>query len=201
MPIPVDQYTTAIGDSFLARAYANLLGNDLFFYVSTTNEFRVKNAANNSIVTLVPGVRWMCLIQASGLVHLYYSLLNGVIYYAPFTTANYVAPLVATVTGLSSPATFSACYAPTSTPTCSARGVDYGRRHPGYTSSSPDMRSLLGKIQTYNNNVSQAYLVNEPVMAIHANDTNAVTINVMRTTVSNGYQQVGFYVVQLPGVS
>lgn len=201
MSIPLDQYTTAVPASFITRAYANLSGLDLFFFVSSTNELRVKQANNSNIRTLQTGVRWMCLIQGTGIVHLYYSLLNSSMYYASFQVQNFVSGIVPVTMGLSSFASFSACYCPNSTPPAYDLIIDDGTRHTLYTSGVPDFSVQLGKLTTFNNSVDRTYLVNYPIIAIHPNDTNSVTINCQRTTVSNGFSEVGFYAVKLPGVA
>lgn len=210
MSIPQDQYfdPTAVGSNLLARGYGNLAGNDVFFYISTTNELRVKQA--NSSVTqglstiqiLAIGIRWLCVIQQppQGIVHLYFSHLDGTMYYAPYTAANFTSPISPTPLPFSSNFTFSATLAPNSSPVAYVIVIDDGVRHTLYTSTSPKFAPLLGTQQIFNNSVDQTHYVNNPTVAMHPLDTNSVTVICERTPLPSGSPEVGFYAVKLPGV-
>jgi hypothetical protein len=211
MPIPQDQYfdPTAVGSNFGARGYANLAGNDVFFYISTTNELRAKAtsaAATQGLSTvqiLMIGVQWLAVIQQppQGIAHLYFSMLDGSIHYAAYTAANFSTPIVPSPVGLLSSFTFSACLCPNSTPPVYALMVDDGVRHTLYTSVNPSFSPILGVNTVFNNSIDPTVYVNQPVVAIHPLDTDIVTVNCLHTIVMTSVQKVGFYVAKLPGVA
>src|SRR5579863_5510681 len=154
MPILQDHYfdPTAVGSNLGAHGYGNLAGADVFFFISTTNELRVKqnNSATlsglSTIQILVTGVRWLSVIQQppQGVVHLYWSTMDGAMFYAPYTARNFSEPITPVALPFSTAFTFSTTYAPNGTPPAYCMLVDDGTRHTLYTSASPDFSTLLG---------------------------------------------------------
>jgi hypothetical protein len=210
MPIPQDQYfdPTAVGSNFGARGYANLAGSDVFFYISTTNELRAKAtsaAATQGLATvqiLQIGVQWLAVIQQppQGIAHLYFSNMQGNMFYASYTAANFNTPIAPVSLGLFGNFTFSATLCPNSVPSVFALLIDDGTRHTLYTSVSPQFSPILGSNVVFNNSLNPSIYVNQPVVAIHPLDTDIVTVNCLHTVLSNDVQTVGFYVAKLPGV-
>jgi hypothetical protein len=213
MPILQDHYfdPTAVGSNLTARGYGNLAGADVFFYISTTNELRVKQ--NNSttlsglstIQILVTGVQWLSVIQQppQGVVHLYWSTMAGVMFYAPYTARNFSEPIAPVSLPFSTAYTFSTTFAANGTPPAYCMLIDDGTKHTLYTSAVPTFATLLGTQVVYNNATNPAVYVNKPVLAVHPLDTNVATVNVQYIQLPSppGVQKVGFYVTFLPGVA
>src|SRR5271157_3465320 len=211
MPIPLNNYfdPTAVGSNLGPRGYGNLAGADVFFYVSTTNEIRVKQAnatvtsGQSTIQILVTGVKWLSVIQQppQGVVHLYWSDLSGNMFYAPYTAQNFIQPVVPQSLPFSTQFTFSTTLAPHGSPAAYCMLVDDGIRHTLYTSINPNFSPVLGSAIVYNNTFNDAIYVNMPVLAVHPQDTNIATVNTQVTKLPTppGVPSVGFYVCTLPG--
>lgn len=213
MPIPLNNYfdPTAVGSNFGARGYGNLAGADVFFYVSTTNEIRVKQAnasatsGQSTIQILVTGVKWLSVIQQppQGVVHLYWSDFSGAMFYTPYTVRNFTEPVAIQSLPFSTLFTFSTTLAPNGSPAAYCMLIDDGTKHTLYTSINPNFSPVLASAVVYNNNFSNAVFVNMPVIAVHPQDTNVATINTQVTKLPSppGVPSVGFYVATLPGVN
>lgn len=213
MAIPLNNYfdPTAVGSNLGARGYGNLAGADVFFYISQTNEIRVKQAnatatsGQSTIQILVTDVKWLSVIQQppQGVVHLYWSDPSGAMFYAPYTARNFTQPVTPQSLAFSTQFTFSTTLAPNGSPAAYCMLIDDGTKHTLYTSINPNFSPLLGSSVVYNNTFSNAIFVNMPVLAVHPQDTNIATINTQVTTLPSppGIPKVGFYVAKLPGVS
>jgi hypothetical protein len=214
MPILQDHYfdPTAVGSNLGARGYGNLAGADVFFYISTSSELRVKQANSSTLsglstiqILVTGGVQWLSVIQQppQGVVHLYWTNTNGAMFYAPYTARNFSEPISPVSLPFSTAYTFSTTYAQHGTPPAYCMLVDDGTRHTLYTSATPDFSTLLGTQVVYNNNTNLAVYINKPVIAVHPLDTNVATVIVQHVDLPSppGIQKVGFYVTFLPGVS
>jgi|SRR5271154_461693 len=213
MPIPLNNYfdPTAVGSNLGPRGYGNLAGADVFFYVSQTNEIRVKQAnasatsGQSTIQILVTGVKWLSVIQQppEGVVHLYWSNLAGAMFYTPYTVRNFTEPVAIQSLPFSTAFTFSTTLAPNGSPAAYCMLVDDGVKHTLYTSINANFAPVLASAVVYNNNFSDAVYVNMPVIAVHPQDTNIATINTQVTKLPTppGVPSVGFYVATLPGVN
>lgn len=200
MSIPVDQYTTAVGGPFLSQAYGNLEGIDIFFFVSVTNELRFKQLVDSNVQSLVSGAQRVTVIQGGDILHVYYSDLDRAVHYIPFTIQSLTQPVTPIALGMGSAVSFSAIHAPNSNPSVYAMVVEDTRFHTLYTSLTPDFTSIKGRAQVYTNTTDTAHYTGFPVMAIHSDDTDVVTIHCQQTTKSTGATSVGFYTAKLPGV-
>ena len=201
MPIPVDVYTTVIGSDFLSQAYATIEGYDLFFFVTPTNDLRLKQIGNPVVLQLISGATWVCAVSVGGQVNVYYRSLNGGVYYFPFTHDNFVKPITPSLTGVGTVVTMSALYTAKTSPSVYAMIVDNATHHVIYTSADPAFSTILASSQVYNNSVEPNVYVGFPVMAIHHDDTITATINCQQTEIQTGMTTVGFYVANIPGVS
>lgn len=213
MGILQDHYfdPTAVGSNLINHGYGNLAGADVFFYISLTNELRVKqsNASStqgqSTVQILVTDVKWMSVIQQppQGIVHLYWSNFAGAMFYAPYTATNFTQNVIPQALSFSTTFTFSATFAPNCSPAAYCMIVDDGTRHTIYTSATPNFSSILGSTVSYNNNVAPSTYVNRPVIAVHPLDTNIATIHAQFVSLPAppGVQSVGFYVAKLPGVT
>ena len=198
MPITPDQDLTVVPANFVSRAYANLSGEDLFFYVTqATHELRVKSFTNSNVILLAVNISYVSVIQATGVVHLYFADVNGVVYYAPFTNSNFSAPLNPVHIPVPSVKTISTCYAPNASPPLYALLIDDGTVHTVYTSQTPDFAVFKGQLRVFNNNIDHVHYVTEPVITVHPQDTINAVVHVRRIT--GAASQTGFYTCVLPG--
>jgi hypothetical protein len=213
MSIPVDTYFTVTPGSNVDRvpgAYATLGNTDLFFYVTETNSLRVVNmnssagsaAPGNVSFALAQNVKWMDVITmpGNGIVQIYYSDNNGVLWYSPYVT--YGGPTVfKQVQGVSSVVNFSTIYSPNSNPTAFLLMVDDGLKHTLYVGGDPAYNSVLSTTITYNNSLNALIYISRPSIAMHPSDTHVITVTCQQTVISTSVTSVGFYEIKVSGIS
>jgi hypothetical protein len=209
LSIPVDTYFVVTPASqFISKAYANLNGTDLFFYVAETNALRVVNmnstgstAAPGSLTyTLALNAKWVDVIAQSGVVYVYYGDLANNIWCISYRTFGSLPTpvLLTTVPAI----TFSTIYTGQSSPPVYQLMVDDGVRHRLYVAHDPLFQTLLVPAQvTYNNTLDTTIYLSQPSIAMHPLDTDRITVTFQQTLVSNSTTSVGFYEVRVPGVA
>jgi len=202
-PITLDTYFIVTPASeFVSKAYGNLNGTDLFFYVNETASLRVVNFNTNQVgntsYVLAQNVTWVGVISLSGVVHVYYVDINGQVWYIPYTSFGTTHnPVALTISGV---VTLSVCFTPQSSPPAFFMMVDNGIDHILHAANDAMFSSVISTTTVYNNSFNTALYVTRPNIAMHPLDTNRLTVHVQQITVSNDASQTGFYVVEVPGV-
>jgi hypothetical protein len=209
LAIPLDTYfIVSPGSEFVSKGYANLNGTDLFFYITETKALRVVNmnstissaSPGNISYTLAQNVRWLGVIQATGVVHLYYADDNtGQISYIAYTQFGQPFRVVSTTIGHA--VTFSVTFAPNSNPPAYLMMVDDAVHLNFFAASDPQFQSVLGSEQAYNNAIDHNFYTTRPSIAVHPQDTDRVTVHVQQINLHNSTSQVGFFVLRIPGVA
>jgi hypothetical protein len=208
--IPVNKYFIVTPSSqFISKAYANLNGTDLFFFVNDLGNLRVVNMESGTLTatpgstqfTLAQVAKWVDVIAQPGVVYVYYADLQSNVWVIPYRNFGGLVPtpvlldVVPTIT-------FSTIFTPQSSPPVYQMMVDDGIRHRLYVSTDPLFTSLLSPVlATYNNSLNTAIYLSQPSIAMHPSDTNRITVTFQETVISNSSTNVGFYEVRVPGVS
>jgi hypothetical protein len=208
--IPVNKYFIVTPSSqFISKAYANLNGTDLFFFVNETSNLRVVNMQSggsgatpgSTIFTLAQVAKWVDVIAMPGVVYVYYADLEGNVWFIPYRNFGGLVPaptLLTTVLAI----TFSTIYTPQSSPLVFQMMIDDGIRHRLYVSTDPTFTTLLAPVlAAYNNSLNTTIYLSQPSIAMHPLDTNRITVTFQETIVANSNTNVGFYEVRVPGVS
>ena len=188
-----------------SKATGTLNGVDYFFYISETRDLRVKTFSGVQSYTLDTNTLWVDTVQGIGVIHVYYSNRNGIIFHIPFEHFGQGngAPINTGISGAI--VTFSANYAANTTVSLVATPtylllLDDGVNHNLYVASDPDFQTVLGTKRTFTNLVTPTHYVRRPTISIHPEDTNICTVNIQRIKISDSTSKVGFYVVRIPGV-
>ncbi len=202
-PITPDTYFIVTpGSQFISKAYGNLNGTDLFFYVSDTQELRVVNfttsVVGNTTFVLANAAIWVSVISVTGMVHVYYADLGGQIWYIPYTLFGGSAP--ATKLNQGSAVTFSCIHTPQSTPPAYIMMIDDGIKHNLFVAADPKFQAAISTLVTYNNSFNPHVYVTRPIITMHPSDTNRLTVHTQQITVLTSVSQVGWYVVVIPGL-
>jgi hypothetical protein len=208
--IPVDTYFVVTpAAQFISKAYATLNGTDLFFYVNESNALQVINmnstgsgASPGSIThTLALGVKWVDVIEALGVVYVYYADFAGNVRYIPYRNFGGLVPtpvLLSTALAV----TFSTIFTPQSNPPVFLMMIDDGVAHRLYISTDSDFSTLLVPVQvTYNNALDTSEYLTMPSIAMHLLDTTVLTVIFQRVTEPPTSTYVGFYAVTVQGLS
>jgi|SRR5579863_1163388 len=208
MGIPLDTYFIVTpGSEFISKSYANLSGTDLFFYVTETNSLRVVNMVSTggsatpgtTSFSLASGVKWVGTISQAGIVHVYYAIASGQLFYIPYIHfGGAVTPVSLTI---GSAVTFSVLHTPQSIPPAYMMMVDDGIHHNLFVASDPMFNAILSTLITYNNSFNPLIYVTRPTISMHPADTNRITVHTQQITVLTSVSQTGWYVVQVPGLS
>lgn len=201
MPISANQFFTVNpATNFQSKATGTVGGTDYFFFVSDAGDLQVSTLANPIGLILASGVRWVDTITAADRIHVYYSLLNNEVIYQEFRSFSLgnIPPQPTGITGAFT--TFSVNFAPNCVPAAYLLLLNDGVNHNLFVARDPAFQMALANKRIYSNILDHTHYVTRPTIAIHPQDTNIVTINVQRIKVSDGSSQVGFYVVQIPGV-
>jgi hypothetical protein len=211
MSIPVDTYFIVTpGSEFVSKAFSNLNGTDLFFYITETGSLRVVNMVSTG-GTATPGTvsfalaqntKWVGVVQQTGVTHVYFAdRTSGNVFYIPYTTfgGSHPAPFALSITGT---VTFSVMHTSTSTPPVYIMMADDGIRHNMFVATDPKFQVQVTSqpTVTYNNSLNTAIYLFHPTVTMHPADTNRVTVTFQQTTVLTSAQGVGFYEVRVPGV-
>lgn len=204
MPISPDTYFIVTPASeFISKAYGSLGGTDLFFYVSDTNELRVVNFTNNApgniTFVLAQNAIWVGVISQTGMVHVYYADGSGQMWYIPYTV--FGATVVPKTLPIQNIITFSCTFTPQSGPPAYLIMVDDGIFHHLYAANDAQFASLISSTNVYDNAFDTSLYITKPNIAMHPLDTNRLTVHVQQITVLTDVNQVGFYVVEVPGLS
>jgi hypothetical protein len=208
--IPVDKYFIVTPSSqFISKAYANLNGTDLFFFVNDLGNLRVVNMQSgnttatpgSTIYTLAQIARWVDVIARPGVVYVYYGDYDGNIWYIPYRNFGGLVP-TPTLLPLATAVTFSTIYTPQSSPPAYMIMVDDGLRHHLYVSTQPTFATLLAPNQvTYNNTLDTTIYLSQPSIAMHPLDVDRITVTFEQTVVATSVTSVGFYEVRVNGVA
>jgi len=189
---------------YISKAYGNLNGSDLFFYVAQgTNELRVVgfsvDVPSNTTYVLALDVKWVGVVSAAGVVHVYYADLNGQMWYIPFVLFGaQVSPQLLSIINV---VTFSATYTPQSNPPAFMIMTDDGVHHTLYVSTDPLFGSLLSTMETYSNALDLSNYITMPSIAMHPLDTTVLTVICQKVTEPPTSTYVGFYAVTVQGLS
>jgi hypothetical protein len=216
--IPLNNYWVVTPTSqFTTKAYGNLAGTDLFFYVNDTGALVVVNQNSASVsahppdgasapgsitYTLAPAAKWVDCVSVApyGTVHTYYADPSGTIWYIPYSAfpGRASATQVTTVNAV----TFSVAHLPNSTPNAFVMIVDDGIRHWLYVATDPLFQNLLNPaVAVYNNSLDQSIYVTRPSISMHPNDTTLATVSCHEIIIQTSLSDVGFYEIEIPGVS
>lgn len=211
MAIPNDTYFIVTpGSEFVSKAYGNLNGTDLFFYITDTGSLRVVNmnsgggTASPGIISfsLAQSVKWVGVLSMPGMVHVYYATDAGQMNHISYS--QFGGPFRIDSVPIASAVTFSVTTAPNtslSPQVVYLLVVDDGVRHTLYSSLDPAFGATIGTVTTYNNSIGQIYYVTRPSIAVHPLDTDRVTLHVQRIKIQDATSNVGFFVVRIPGVA
>jgi len=209
MPTPINPITQGSywivtpSANFLSKAYGNLNGVDLFFYVSQTLELCVvnfnTNTPGNTTFVLVTGATWVGTISLAGIVHVYYADLSGQLWYIPYI--HFGATIVPKMLGIGSIVTFSVTYTPQSIPPAFMCMTNDGVSHNLFVATDPMFEAQISSIKTYNNSFNTSIYVTNPVIAMHPSDTKNLTVHVQQIVVLSSVSSVGWYVVEVPGLA
>ncbi len=210
MPIPLDQFFSVAPDTnFLACGYALLGTNDVIFYVSTTNELRVLAFGSSNFTTLVEGVVWVDVVAVGGTAHVYYIDLQGFVWHFQYDGLGPIRHPVTRISGIPLAVTISVVFAHTATPNVYCMILDDGQTHWLFVSQNllgsppipdPAFTSIANGLSVYSNSIDTTYYVSKPVIKIHPSDTNRGTVAIQRQIIQSGLNEIGFYVVTIPGV-
>jgi len=189
---------------YVSKAYGNLNGSDLFFYVAQgTNELRVVgfsvDVPGNTTYVLALDVKWVGVVSAAGIVHVYYADLNGQMWYIPFTLIG--ASVSSHLLSITNVMTFSVTYTPQSNPSAFMIMIDDGVHHTLYVSGDPLFGSLISTMETYSNALDLSNYITMPSIAMHPLDTNVLTVICQKVTEPPTSTYVGFYAVTVQGLS
>jgi len=192
--------------NFLSKAYGNLNGVDLFFYVSQTQQLQVVNFTTskpgNTTFVLAQNAAWVGTISLSSVVHVYYADLNGQMWHIPYQIfGSNVVPTTIPITGVSN---FSVTSTPQTTPPAYMMLTDDGVYHTLYVNKAtdPTFNTLLSPaVRIYNNALNPAVFVTQPTVTMHPDDTVNITVIVQSVNQNTAVSSVGFYTVAAPGVS
>ena len=208
MSIPLDTYFIVTpGSEFISKSYAKLSGTDLFFYVTETNSLRVVNMVStggtatpgSTSFTLANGVKWVGTIAQAGIVHVYYAIASGQLFYIPYISfGGTVTPVSLTI---GSAQTFSVIHTPQSIPPAFLLLVDDGIHHNLFVATDPMFEAMIASLITYNNSFNPLIYVTRPTISMHPADTSRITVHTQQITVLTSVSQTGWYVVQVPGLS
>src|SRR5271170_5331875 len=91
--------------NFKSKAYGNLDGADLFFYVSQTNNLCVVNFNTNTpgqtTYVLAANAQWVGTISLSTVVHVYFADFSGQMWHIPYQIfGSNVVPTTIPITGV-----------------------------------------------------------------------------------------------------
>lgn len=210
MSIPVDTYFIVTpGSEFLSKAYVNMNGTDVFFYVTETGALRAVNMNSTNTTaspglisyTLAQGAVWCGAVTVSGLTHVYYADASGNMFHIPYSTLGGQV-IVTALSGLASALNFSVIFTPQSSPPVYLLMIDDGIRHNLYVSATPTFTTLLAPATvTYNNAISHSVYVSKPTIAMHPLDTTRITVTTESTVIMTSVNNVGFYEVRVPGLN
>lgn len=203
-PITIDTYFIVTpGSEFISKAYGNLNGADLFFYVSDTHELRVvnfnTNTAGNTTFVLAQNAAWVGVVSAAGRVHVYYADRSGSVWYIPYTI--FGATVTAVTLAIHNVLSFSVIFTPQSGPPAFLLLADEGIFHRLYVANDSMFTSPISTTAVYDNAFDQTIFVTRPTIAMHPLDTARITVHTQQIRVSDDFSQTGFYVVQVPGLS
>jgi hypothetical protein len=208
--IPINKYFIVTPSSqFISKAYATLNGTDLFFFVNETANLRVVNMQSgtltatpgSTIFTLVQAAKWVDVIEAPGVVYVYYADPEGNVWYIPYRNFGGLVPspvMLSTVQAV----TFSTIFTPQTNPPAFMMMIDDGVHHQLYTATDPLFSALLAPVQTtYNNSLDLSDYITMPSIAMHPTDTTVLTVICQQVTVPPTQTSVGFYAVTVEGLS
>jgi hypothetical protein len=200
LAIPLNTFFTVTPSSnFKSKAHVILLTEELFFYVSDTNELRVQNFGGSVSFTLAVDTKWCAAIQAVALAHVYYADQSGQMFYIPYS--HFGATVTPQVVSIGQVITFSALFAPQSTPPTYMIMTDDGINHNLFVATDPAFHSVISSSRTYSNLVDPKVYVTRPTIAMHPSDTNRITVHCQQFTVLTSVPRVGFYVVKVRGLA
>jgi hypothetical protein len=209
VPIPLNKYFIVTPSSqFISKAYATLNGTDLFFFVNDLGNLRVVNMQSgtltatpgSTIFTLAQMAKWVDVIEASGVVYVYYADPEGNIWYIPYRSFGGLVP-VPTLLSTVQAVTFSTIFTPQTSPPAFMMMIDDGVKHQLYTASDPLFSELLAPVQlAYNNTLNPAVYITMPSIAMHPTDVTVLTVACQQVTVPPTQTSVGFYAVTVQGV-
>ena len=194
------------GAEFTSKAYGNLSGTDLFFFVTTTQELRVVNfttdAPGNTSFVLALAARWVGALSMAGVVHVYYADLSGQMWHIPYSILG--GPFSAASIPITQVNNFSVTYTPQSTPPAFMMITDDGVFHTLYVNNADDPAfgtPLAPPLIVYNNALAPTVFVTQPTITMHPLDTVNLTVAVQQINQMTDVSEVGFYAVVAPGVS
>lgn len=191
-------FTVTPSTNFKSKAHVILLTEELFFFVSDTNELRVQNFGGSISYTLATNAKWCAAIQDVALAHVYYADQSGQMYYIPYP--NFGATPTPQVISIGNVLTFSVLFAPQTTPPAYMIMTDDGINHNLFVASDPQFHSVISSVRTYSNLVNPATYVTRPAIAMHPLDTTRITVHCQQFTVLTSVSRVGFYVVKVQGL-
>ena len=202
MPIPMDTYFTVTpSTNFKAKAHAILGNQELFFYISDTNELRVQVFGGLVAQVLALNVSWVEVIQFSSLIHVYYTNAQGNMFYIPFAHFGSGAPTPQAM-GITSLLPFSVMFSAQATPASFIMVTDDGTTHRVYSATDPIFAvQNSNPVAIYTNLLDLTKYVSRPQIAMHPDDTSRITIHVQQLDVQHDTFKTGFYVVKVPGIS
>lgn len=211
MPTPTNPITQGSywvvtpASNFVSKAYGNLNGADLFFYVSQTNDLCVVNFTTdkpgNTTFVLAAGAKWVGAVSLSNIVHVYYADFAGQMWHIPYQI--FGSTSVATTIPVTQVNNFSVTYTPQTTPPAFMLMTDDGVFHTLYVNNASDPTfnlPLAPPLRTYSNALAPAVFVTQPTITMHPSDTVNLTVIVQQINQMNDVSEVGFYAVTAPGV-
>lgn len=194
------------GANFKSKSYGNLNGEDLFFYVSQTNDLSVvnftTNKPGNTTFVLAAGAIWVGTISLPGIVHVYFADFSGQMWHIPYQIlGSNTLPAMIPITGV---ANFSVTSTPQTTPPAYMLLKDDGVYHTLYVNAAtdPTFNTLLAPAtRIYNNALNPSVFVTQPTVTMHPDDTTNITVICQDINQNTDVSSVGFYTVAAPGIS
>jgi len=201
---PNTYYIVTPASEFVSKAYGDLNGLDLFFYVNETNSLRVVNF-NTDVVgrtsyVLAQSAKWVGVLSVTGMIHVYYADITGQLWHIPYQT--FSGTFTATMIPISGINNFSVTSTPQTTPPAYMMMTDNGVYHTLYvTALDPTFTTLLApSARVYNNALNPDVFVTQPTITMHPLDTVNLTVSVQSINQHTAISSVGFYTVAAPGV-
>src|SRR5271157_5049387 len=169
------------GVEFVSKAYGNLNGTDLFFFITTTQELRVvtftTNTPGNTSFVLSVGAQWVGVMSFASVVHVYFADLNGQMWHIPYRILG--GAFIASQIPITSAVDFSVTYTPQTTPPAFMLLKDDGVFHTLYVNNAndPTFNTLLAPAtRVYNNALNPNVFVTLPTVTMHPDDTVNITV-------------------------
>lgn len=204
MAIPLDTYIAIAPETdYIAKGHINLGGTDIFIYISDTNELRSVALGETTFNSLVENVSWVTVWQPDPThSHIYYIDQAAQVWHVEY---DQYGPLVNTphmIAGVPLCVTIDVLDAPNTTPPVWVMILDDGAKHHIFTSATPDFGTILQSEIVYNNLLDHTYYNTLPTIALHPLDTVNLTVSIQQQNLASPtIYDVGFYIIQIPGVT